>query len=88
MAGEFQETVRSRQSTHLKEVSAKCAQQQESVRGFDARKNHVGGHELRESSCIHDITAIGNGSPQSSALDHKCGARIVGEPREAVALDF
>ena len=84
----FEEAVWSRERLHLKEVGAKCAQEQEPVRGFDARENHVGGHELRESPGIRDITAMGNGSPQRCALDHKCGARIVGEQCQAVALDF
>ena len=84
----FLYTIRSWESPHLKDVGAKCAQQHKSIRGFDAIKNDVGGHELQESSGIGDITAIGNRSLQSSALDHECGARILREQCEAVALDL
>ena len=88
MAQQLQKAVWPRQSTHLKEIGAKRAQQQEPVRGFDARENDVGGHELRESSGIRDITAVRNSCCQSGALDHKGGAGIVGEQCEAVAPDL
>ena len=78
VAEKLEETRRSWERTLLEEVRAKRSQEQETVRGFHAGQNDVGGHEFRESSCIHDITAIGNGCWQSSAMDHKCGAGIIG----------
>ena len=79
MAQQLQEAVWPRQGTHLKEVGAKRAQEQETVGGFDAGENDVGGHELRESAGIRDIPAVRNGCWQGGALDHEGCAGIVGE---------
>ena len=84
----FEEAVWSRESPHLKEVGAKCAQEQEPVRGCGARENDVGGHDLRESSGIRHITAISNGSSQRRRLDHECGTGKIGEQGVAVPLDI
>ena len=88
MAEKLQESVWPRQGSHLEEVGAKCAQQQEPVRGFDAGKDDVSSHEFRESTCIADITAICYGGPQGSPLDHECGTGKIGEQGVAVPLDL
>ena len=86
MAQQLEQAVWPWQGSHLKEVGAERAQEQESVRGFDPGENDVGRHELRESAGIRHVAAIGNCSWQSGALDHEGGARIVREHCKAEAF--
>ena len=86
LSQKLEEAVWAWQGSHLKEVGAERSQQQKPVRGFHALQDDVGRHELRESAGIRDVTAIGNCSPQSGALDHECGARIIREQCEAETL--
>ena len=85
-AEEFEEAVRSKQSAYLKEVRAKSPEQQEAVCGIHARQKHVGRRELRESSSIGEIPAVGGGGWENGALDHEGGHRIVGKQCEAIPL--
>ena len=51
MAQQYQQAVWAWQGSHLKEVGAERSQEQEPVRGFHARQDDVGRHELL--SLIH-----------------------------------
>ena len=88
MAQQLEQAVWPCQSSHLKDVGAEGAQEQESVRGIHPEEDDVGRHQLRESAGIGDIPAVRNGCWQSGALDHEGSTGIVGEQCEAVAPDL